>query len=87
MVREELIVSTLGTRSGKARINGTRITVEDIVQWLPEYIDLDRLMDEYPSVTHEGFEQVVDYLLLTVKQIDKRVIKQLEFEKGEEPAG
>ena len=37
-----------GIRFGKPCINGTRITVGDILQWLSEGIPVSEILDDYP---------------------------------------
>ena len=51
MGTEELlnyIVMDQGIRFGKPSVKGTRITVGDILQWLPEGIPIPEILDDYP---------------------------------------
>jgi uncharacterized protein (DUF433 family) len=39
--------------SGKPVIRGTRIPVETILRWLGKGVTIEKLLDEYPSLTRE----------------------------------
>jgi uncharacterized protein (DUF433 family) len=40
-------------RSGKPVINGTRITVSDILEYLASGMSADELIADFPDLTHE----------------------------------
>jgi uncharacterized protein (DUF433 family) len=47
------IVIDQGIRFGKPCIKGTRITVNDILQWLSEGISTEDILDDYPLLKEE----------------------------------
>jgi uncharacterized protein (DUF433 family) len=49
------IVRTPGTCSGKPRIDGTRITVADVCDWIEAGMTKDEIRDEY-LLTHEQID-------------------------------
>ena len=49
----ERIVWNPKVMSGKPVIKGTRIPVETILRWLSKGETLERLLEEYPSLTRE----------------------------------
>lgn len=46
-----MIVTTPGVRSGQPRIDGTRITVFDVLDWLADGMTHAEIMEEHPEVT------------------------------------
>ena len=40
-------------RSGKPAINGTRITVSDILEYLASGMSADEIIADFPDLTHE----------------------------------
>jgi uncharacterized protein (DUF433 family) len=41
---------------GKPVIKGTRIKVEVILRWLGRGVSVDKLLEEYPGLTHEDVQ-------------------------------
>jgi uncharacterized protein (DUF433 family) len=42
-----------GVRSGKPVINGTRITVSDILEYLASGMSADEIISDFPDLTHD----------------------------------
>jgi uncharacterized protein (DUF433 family) len=42
-----------GIRFGKPCIKGTRITVQDILQWLASGMTYEEILSDFPELTHE----------------------------------
>ncbi len=49
----QYIVSTPDTRSGKPRIDGTRITVQDILEYLGGGMAVEELLEDFPQLRRE----------------------------------
>jgi uncharacterized protein (DUF433 family) len=52
-VSHDRIVWNPKIMSGRPVIKGTRIPVETILRWLSKGLSMERLLDEYPSLTRE----------------------------------
>ncbi len=50
---EERITITLGVRSGKPCVRGTRITVYDVLEYLAGGMTEDQILADFPSLTRE----------------------------------
>lgn len=47
------IVATPGTRSGQPRIDGTRITVKDVLEYMAGGMSEAELIEDFPELTPE----------------------------------
>jgi len=59
--REPRIVSTPGVVGGRPRLQGTRLTVQDILGALAAGDTIDELLVDYPYLTREDFAAVLRY--------------------------
>lgn len=59
--REPRIISTPGVRGGKPRLQGTRLTVQDILGALAAGDTIEELLVDYPYLTREDFAAVLRY--------------------------
>ena len=50
-----------GVMMGKPIINGTRITVEQILRKLSQDISVDELLDDYPNLSREDINAALKY--------------------------
>ena len=50
-----------GKRSGKPCINGTRITVYDVLSWLANNMSYEEIMDDFPSVKEVHIQACLAY--------------------------
>ena len=55
------IVTTPGVLSGRPRVDGTRIAVQLVLERLSVDLDVDRLLEDYPSLTREDVMACVFY--------------------------
>lgn len=55
------IVHTPGVRFGKPRVEGTRITVADILGWLAGGMSEDAILADYPGLTREDIREALAY--------------------------
>ncbi len=55
---KDRIVATPDTLIGKPRINGTRIGVEFVLDLMSSGWTEDKILEEYPHVTHEDLQAV-----------------------------
>jgi uncharacterized protein (DUF433 family) len=67
------IVSTPGVLGGKPRIDGTRISVELILEQLALGDTIDDLLDDYPHLTRE---QILAALSFARDQIHEKHIQE-----------
>ena len=58
---EELITVTPGVRSGKPCIAGTRITVQDVLEYLASGMTEAELLADFPSLTSESIRAVLAF--------------------------
>ena len=56
------IVQTPDTCGGKPRIDGTRLTVEFIQEHLDRGVNDQWLLEQFPSLTQRGLDEVRDWL-------------------------
>lgn len=64
------IVCTPGTRSGKPRIDGTRITVADVCGWIEAGMSKDEICADY-GLTREQIDAALDF----ATEIDNEIAK------------
>lgn len=55
------IVATPGTRSGKPRIDGTRITVQDVMEYLRGGMTPAELIEEFDALTEDNIAACIAY--------------------------
>ena len=67
------IVSTPGVLGGKPRIEGTRISVELILEQLALGDTIDDLLDDYPHITRE---QILAVLAFAHDQLHEKHIQE-----------
>ncbi len=58
---EDLITVTPGVRSGKACVAGTRITVQDVLEYLASGMTEAQILADFPSLTSEGIRAVLAF--------------------------
>ena len=58
---EELITVTPGVRSGKPCVRGTRITVQDVLEYLAAGMTEAQIMSDFPSLTSESIRAVLAF--------------------------
>jgi uncharacterized protein (DUF433 family) len=56
-----LIVSDKHTLSGKPRVEGTRISVQLVLENLEAGETIDQILENYPSLTREGILACIGY--------------------------
>ncbi len=61
------IVADPNTLGGKPRLEGTRISVEFLLELLASGATREEILDAYPQVTGEGLEAALRYAARTVK--------------------
>ena len=65
-----MIVQTPGTCGGKPRIDGTRITVKLIMQYVNTGHPTKRIAELYPHITEQDIEDCIKY---TKEKATKRI--------------
>ena len=58
---EELITVTPGVRSGKPCVRGTRITVQDVLEYLAAGMTEAQILSDFPSLTSESIRAVLAF--------------------------
>jgi uncharacterized protein (DUF433 family) len=58
---EELITVTPGVRSGKPCVRGTRITVQDVLEYLAAGMTEAQIVTDFPSLTSESIRAVLAF--------------------------
>jgi len=58
---EDLIVVTPGVRGGKPCIAGTRITVQDVLEYLASGMTEAALLEDFPSLTSDSVRAVLAF--------------------------
>lgn len=58
---EELITVTSGVRSGKPCVRGTRITVQDVLEYLAAGMTEAQLLADFPSLSSESIRAVLAF--------------------------
>src|SRR3954451_12893578 len=83
------IVSTPGTCGGKPRIDGHRITVEDVAVWHERMgMSPDEIVTHYPTITLSDVHAALAYYYENREQVDaaiaegKRFVEELKAKAG-----
>ena len=58
---EELITVTPGVRSGKPCVRGTRIAVQDVLEYLASGMTEGQILADFPSLTSESIRAVLAF--------------------------
>lgn len=58
---EDRITITPGVRSGKPCINGTRITVYDVLEYLAGGMSEDEVLADFPNLAREDIRAVLSF--------------------------
>ena len=58
---EDLITVTPGVRSGKPCVRGTRITVQDVLEYLAAGMTEAQISADFPSLTSESIRAVLAF--------------------------
>jgi len=58
---EELISVTPGVRSGRPCVRGTRITVQDVLEYLAAGMTEAQILADFPSLTSESIRAVLAF--------------------------
>jgi uncharacterized protein (DUF433 family) len=58
---EERITIVPGVRSGKPCIRGTRITVQDILEYLAGGMSEDQILTDFPSLVRDDIRAVLSF--------------------------
>jgi len=74
------IVSTPGTCGGRPRIDGHRITVEDVAIWHERMgMSPDEIVSAYPSITRSDVHAALAYYYENREQIDADILERERF--------
>ncbi len=74
------IVSTPGTRGGKPRIDGHRITVEDVAVWHERMgMSPDEIVFNYPSITLSDVYAALAYYFENRERINADILEGEKF--------
>jgi uncharacterized protein (DUF433 family) len=58
---EKLITVTPGVRGGKPCVRGTRITVQDVLEYLAAGMTEAQILSDFPSLTSESIRAVLAF--------------------------
>ena len=58
---EDLITVTPGVRSGKPCVRGTRITVQDVLEYLAAGMTEAQILADFPTLTSESIRAVLAF--------------------------
>ncbi len=58
---EDLITVTPGVRSGKPCVAGTRITVQDVLEYLASGMSDAQVLADFPSLTPDSIRAVLSF--------------------------
>lgn len=58
---EDLITITPGVRSGKPCVAGTRITVQDVLEYLASGMSEAQILADFPSLTADSIRAVLSF--------------------------
>jgi uncharacterized protein (DUF433 family) len=58
---EDLITVTPGVRSGRPCVRGTRITVQDVLEYLAAGMTETQILSDFPSLTSESIRAVLAF--------------------------
>lgn len=61
MDRSALIVATPGVRSGKPRFVDTRITVQDVLEYLASGMTHSEILDDFPTLTEDHLLAALEF--------------------------
>lgn len=61
MSRSDLIVSTPGVRSGKPRFVDTRLTVQDVLEYLASGMTHAEILEDFPQLTEEHLRAAIEF--------------------------
>lgn len=76
------IISTPGVLGGKARIDGTRISVEHIAMAYNSNASIDEIVESYQGITHADVFAALAYYYDNKKEMDERIKRsEKEYEK------
>jgi uncharacterized protein (DUF433 family) len=71
---DDVIVSTPGICSGKPRIAGTRIKVQDIYVWVEEMAKTpSQIIEEHPHLTHAQIYSALAYYWMHSVEIERDI--------------
>ncbi len=73
------IEQTLGVRSGKPRIKGTRIAVSDVVLWSEQGMAPDQLVAEFPQLSLADVHAALAYYHDNQAAIDRQIQESRKF--------
>lgn len=57
----ELIEATPGVRSGKPRFVGTRITVQDVLEYLASGMTFPEILEDFPELTETHLRSALSF--------------------------
>jgi uncharacterized protein (DUF433 family) len=66
---EDLITVTLGVRSGKPCVAGTRITVQDVLEYLASGMSEAQILADFPSLTSESIRAVLSFAAMRERRL------------------
>jgi len=78
-VVEKHIEQTLGVRSGKPHIKGTRVTVADVVLWTEQSMSPDELVSEFPQLSLADVYAALAYYHDNREAIDRQIDASEQF--------
>ena len=61
MTRAQMIVTTPEVRSGKPRFIDTRITVQDVLEYLASGMTHDEILADFPDLTEEHLLAALEF--------------------------
>lgn len=66
---EDLITVTPGVRSGKPCVAGTRITVQDVLEYLASGMSEAQILADFPSLTSESIRAVLSFAAMRERRL------------------
>jgi uncharacterized protein (DUF433 family) len=76
------IVKTPGVRGGKARIEGSRICVLDVVYLHKAGLTPEQIVDEYPDLNLAQIHTALSYYYANTDEIEAEIQSDREWEEG-----
>lgn len=61
MIKLSRIVRDPEICGGQPTINGTRVLVLDILDWIEESYSFEEIIDNFPSITKEDIQDIIRY--------------------------
>lgn len=61
MSRSDLIVTTSGVRSGKPRFVDTRLTVQDVLEYLASGMTHAEILEDFPQLTSAHLRAALEF--------------------------